>query len=119
MSGGQCPVAKYNVALMKSILHEKLDLAQLLNVHLIDLEDAPEAYRRFNSGEPVKYVFDPHGTIRKFLKGRQQTEGAARAGVHASGSTSAAGTSTSHARTSGSSSQTSHPEAPGTGERKL
>jgi hypothetical protein len=63
---------RYNVSLLKSILHGRLDLAQALNVRVIGLEDAAEAFKRFNSGEPVKYVFDPHGTLRKFLSDQQR-----------------------------------------------
>jgi glutathione-independent formaldehyde dehydrogenase len=58
---GQCPVMKFNRELMLSILHNRIAVADALNVTVIKLEDAPEAYKKFNAGAAIKYVFDPHG----------------------------------------------------------
>lgn len=60
---GQCPVMSYNRDLMKTILHDRVDLSKLLNVKIISLEEAPEAYSTFNKQEAVKYVIDPHGML--------------------------------------------------------
>jgi glutathione-independent formaldehyde dehydrogenase len=62
---GQCPVKQFNVDLLKTILWDRVDLGPLLNVEVIPLEMATEAYKRFDSGEAVKFVFDPHGMIGK------------------------------------------------------
>jgi len=61
---GQCPVMAYNLELMKAILYERVNLQELLNVKIISLEEAPEAYKTFNDGEAAKYVIDPHGVMR-------------------------------------------------------
>ena len=60
---GQCPVMKFHRELMQSILHNRLKVADALNVRVIKLEDAPEAYNKFSHGEPVKYIIDPHGYL--------------------------------------------------------
>jgi len=60
---GQCPVKAHNKELMKCILHDRIKLEQLLNVKVISLSEVPAAYERFNEGEAVKYVIDPHGMI--------------------------------------------------------
>lgn len=70
---GQCPVLQYQKDLMKLILHDRVDLAPLLNVKIIGLEDAPEAYKRFDQGEACKYLIDPHNMLR-------QQQGTASAG---------------------------------------
>jgi len=60
---GQCPVNNSNFDLMKTIIYDQVDLSRLLNVKYITLDEVPEAYSKFNEGEPVKYVVDPHGTF--------------------------------------------------------
>jgi glutathione-independent formaldehyde dehydrogenase len=40
-------------------------LGELLNVEIIPLDKAPEAYRAFDDGSPKKFVIDPHGTVKK------------------------------------------------------
>lgn len=65
---GQCPVMKYNAKLYNAIMHDKLHIADAVNVRVIDLEDAPKAYNDFNNGACCKYVIDPHGLVRKHLK---------------------------------------------------
>jgi len=66
---GQCPVTNFNTDLMKAILADRVKLADALNVRIIDLEQAEEAYKSFDKGEAFKYVFDPHGILRERLRG--------------------------------------------------
>src|SRR5712675_1055099 len=41
---GQCPVMKYNRALMQAILHDKVRIAKAVNVEVISLDGAPQGY---------------------------------------------------------------------------
>jgi len=58
---GQCPVMKYNRQLMMAILHDKVRIADAVNVEVISLDDAPRGYRDFDQGAAKKFVLDPHG----------------------------------------------------------
>ncbi|MBF4993966.1 formaldehyde dehydrogenase, glutathione-independent [Arthrobacter gandavensis] len=58
---GQCPVMKYNRDLMMAILNDRVQIAKAVNATAIRLDDAPQAYREFDSGAARKYVIDPHG----------------------------------------------------------
>jgi glutathione-independent formaldehyde dehydrogenase len=60
---GQCPVMKYNRALMMAILHDRVQIAANVNATPIPLDEAPEGYAAFDQGAARKYVLDPHGTI--------------------------------------------------------
>ena len=60
---GQCPVLKYNRALMMAILHDKVHVAKACNVEVISLDDAPKGYEDFDKGAAKKFVIDPHGSI--------------------------------------------------------
>jgi glutathione-independent formaldehyde dehydrogenase len=60
---GQCPVMKYNRALMQCILHDKVQIAKNVNVTVISLDKAPQGYKDFDKGAARKYVLDPHGMI--------------------------------------------------------
>ncbi|GMW00174.1 MAG: alcohol dehydrogenase [Candidatus Hydrogenedentota bacterium] len=60
---GQCPVMKYNRALMQCILHDKIQIAKAVNVEAISLDDAPKGYKDFDKGAAKKFVIDPHGMI--------------------------------------------------------
>jgi glutathione-independent formaldehyde dehydrogenase len=60
---GQCPVMKYNRALMQCILHDKVQIAKDVNVTVITLDKAPQGYKDFDKGAARKYVLDPHGMI--------------------------------------------------------
>lgn len=62
-STGQCPVMKYNRALMQAILYDKIQIAKAVNVTVIPLEEAPRGYRDFDKGAAAKFVMDPHGMI--------------------------------------------------------
>lgn len=60
---GQCPVMKYNRDLMMAILNDKVQIAQAVGATPISLDDAPQAYRDFDSGVARKYVIDPSGML--------------------------------------------------------
>ena len=60
---GQCPVMKYNRALMQCILHDKIKIAKAVNVTTISLDGAPKGYKDFDKGAARKFVIDPHGMI--------------------------------------------------------
>jgi glutathione-independent formaldehyde dehydrogenase len=62
---GQCPVMKYNRQLMQAILHERIKIAQAVNVEVIRLDDASRGYEDFDKGAAKKFVIDPHGLISK------------------------------------------------------
>jgi glutathione-independent formaldehyde dehydrogenase len=61
---GQCPVMQYNRELMMAILHDKAQIAKAVNATVIDLEDAPQGYKDFDSGVSKKFVLDPHGDLQ-------------------------------------------------------
>lgn len=66
MTAGQCPVMHYHRELMEAILWDRMPyLSKLMNVEVISLEQAPEAYHIFDEGSPKKFVIDPHGMIKK------------------------------------------------------
>ncbi len=60
---GQCPVMKYHRGLMMAILHDKVQIAKAVGATPISLDEAPDAYQRFDAGAPQKFVIDPHGMI--------------------------------------------------------
>ena len=60
---GQCPVMKYNRALMMAILHDKIQIAKAVNVTTIALDEAVKGYKDFDKGAAKKFVIDPHGMI--------------------------------------------------------
>ena len=60
---GQTPVLKYNRNLMQAILHNRLPIAEIVNVSVISLDQAPEGYQQFDGGAPRKFVIDPHGML--------------------------------------------------------
>ncbi|SAL62649.1 glutathione-independent formaldehyde dehydrogenase [Caballeronia choica] len=62
---GQTPVLKYNRNLMQAILWDRLDIANAVNVTVINLDEAPSGYAEFDSGVPKKFVIDPHGSLKK------------------------------------------------------
>jgi glutathione-independent formaldehyde dehydrogenase len=63
LSTGQCPVIKYNRALMQAILYDKIEIAKAVNVETITLDQAPRGYADFDKGAAKKYVIDPHGMV--------------------------------------------------------
>jgi glutathione-independent formaldehyde dehydrogenase len=60
---GQCPVMKYNRALMQAILFDKIQIAKAVNATVIPLSEAPRGYRDFDKGAAAKFVMDPHGLL--------------------------------------------------------
>jgi glutathione-independent formaldehyde dehydrogenase len=62
---GQTPVLKYNRQLMQAILWDKLPIAEVVNVKVIKLDQAPEGYKNFDAGAANKFVIDPHGELAK------------------------------------------------------
>ena len=62
---GQTPVIKYGRQLMQAILHDRLNIAEIVNAKIISLEDAVQGYASFDEGAAVKYVLDPHGILEK------------------------------------------------------
>jgi glutathione-independent formaldehyde dehydrogenase len=62
---GQTPVMKYNRQLMQAILWDRLNIAEIVGVQLITLDQAPEGYAAFDAGAPKKYVIDPHHLLAK------------------------------------------------------
>lgn len=61
---GQCPVMKYNRALMQAILHDRVSIAKNVNAKAIPLEDAPRGYAEFDAGAATKYVLNPNGYLK-------------------------------------------------------
>ncbi|TWD80967.1 glutathione-independent formaldehyde dehydrogenase [Kribbella amoyensis] len=61
---GQCPVMRYNRALMEAILHDRTQIAKNVNATVIPLDQAPQGYADFDKGAARKYVLDPHGMIK-------------------------------------------------------
>ena len=49
---GQCPVMKYNPALMPAILHDKMQIAKAVNATVISLDNAPRATRTSTRARP-------------------------------------------------------------------
>jgi glutathione-independent formaldehyde dehydrogenase len=61
---GQTPVLKYNRALMQAILYDRLPIGKIVNATVINLNDAPQGYKDFDSGVSKKFVLDPHGALK-------------------------------------------------------
>src|SRR6202140_270151 len=53
---GQTPVMKYSRGLKMAILHDRIKTGKDVNIELIPLEKAPEAYQLFASGVAKKFV---------------------------------------------------------------
>src|SRR5699024_5426188 len=62
-TSGQCPVKQYNRQLMTLILADKAHIADAVNATKITLDEAPEAYQKFDAGAAHKYVIDPHNMV--------------------------------------------------------
>ncbi|MBD8554190.1 formaldehyde dehydrogenase, glutathione-independent [Rhizobium sp. CFBP 8762] len=60
---GQTPVVKYHRQLMQAILHDRLNIAEIVNATVISLEDAAQGYESFDKGVAKKFVLDPHGLL--------------------------------------------------------
>ncbi|WP_438391932.1 formaldehyde dehydrogenase, glutathione-independent [Caballeronia sp. DA-9] len=62
---GQTPVMKYNRNLMRAILWDRLNIAEVVNATVIGLDEAPKGYAEFDSGIPKKFVIDPHNSLKR------------------------------------------------------
>jgi glutathione-independent formaldehyde dehydrogenase len=62
---GQTPVLKCNRQLMQAILWDRLPIAKIVNVKVINLEQPPGGYKYFDAGVANKLVIDPHGQLPK------------------------------------------------------
>lgn len=60
---GQCPVMEYNRNLMQAIMHDKIKIADAVNVQVISLDEGPKGYADFDSGAAKKFVINPHGMV--------------------------------------------------------
>jgi glutathione-independent formaldehyde dehydrogenase len=60
---GQTPVMKYHRGLMMAILHDRIKIAEAVNVEVIALDQAPAAYAAFDAGVAKKFVIDPHHVL--------------------------------------------------------
>ncbi len=65
---GQTPVMKYNRALMQAILWDRINIAEVVGVQVISLDDAPRGYHEFDAGAPRKFVIDPHNQLGHLRK---------------------------------------------------
>ena len=57
-------MVRYNRKLMNALLHDRLPIADIVNVTVVSLDEAPEGYRKFDGGAPRKFVIDPHGLLK-------------------------------------------------------
>jgi glutathione-independent formaldehyde dehydrogenase len=62
---GQTPVLKYNRYLMQAILWNRIQIAKVVGVQVISLDEAPAGYAQFDAGAPKKFVIDPHNMLGK------------------------------------------------------
>jgi glutathione-independent formaldehyde dehydrogenase len=60
---GQCPVLRYNRALMMAILYDRVQIGAAVNATVINLDEAPDGYRDFDQGAARKFVIDPNGYL--------------------------------------------------------
>lgn len=61
---GQTPVMQYNRELMMAIMSGKAQIAKAVNAKKISINEAPSAYQVFDKGASVKFVIDPHGSVK-------------------------------------------------------
>ena len=54
---------RYHRGLMMAILHDKIRIADAVNVRMISLDDAPQGYQDFDQGAAKKFVIDPHEMV--------------------------------------------------------
>ena len=80
---GQTPVMRYHRGLMMAILHDRIKIAQAVNVEVIPLDQAPAAYAAFDAGVARKFVIDPHHVLDARLGRTAAPHGAERTARHA------------------------------------
>jgi 6-phosphogluconate dehydrogenase (decarboxylating) len=54
---------RHHRRLMMAILHDRVHIAKAVNARAISLDEAPQGYAEFDSGEATKFVIDPHNLI--------------------------------------------------------
>ncbi len=57
---GQIATQHYNRQLMQAIMWDRINIAEVVGVQVINLDQAPEGYGEFDAGVPKKFVIDPH-----------------------------------------------------------
>ena len=57
---GRPLVMKYNRQLMQAIMWDRINIAEVVGVQVISLDQAPEGYGEFDAGVPKKFVIDTH-----------------------------------------------------------
>lgn len=62
---GQTPVMKYNRQLMQAVLWDRINIADIVGVQVITLDQAPSGYQQFDAGAPKKFVIDPHNLLKR------------------------------------------------------
>ena len=66
MIAGQCPVVKYSRDLMMAILWGRMNyLAEVMNAHVVSLDNSIDAYRVFDQGSAEKFIIDPHNSTKR------------------------------------------------------
>jgi glutathione-independent formaldehyde dehydrogenase len=51
---------KYNRQLMWAIMWDRINIAEVVGVQVISLDQAPEVYGEFDAGVPKKFEIDPY-----------------------------------------------------------
>ncbi|MGL4395191.1 MAG: formaldehyde dehydrogenase, glutathione-independent, partial [Hyphomicrobium sp.] len=61
---GMAPVMNYNRQLAEAIMWDRMPwLSATVNVEVVSLDAAPDAYAAFDQGSSKKFVLDPHGML--------------------------------------------------------
>ncbi|MCY1432539.1 Glutathione-independent formaldehyde dehydrogenase [compost metagenome] len=45
---------------MQAIMWDRINIAEVVGVQVISLDQAPQGYGEFDAGVPKKFVIDPH-----------------------------------------------------------
>ncbi len=56
---------KYNRQLMQAVLWDRINIADIVGVQVITLDQAPSGYQQFDAGAPKKFVIDPHDLLKR------------------------------------------------------
>jgi glutathione-independent formaldehyde dehydrogenase len=48
-----------------TVLHGRTRIGDIMPFKVVSLDEAPDAYASFEKGEAVKYLIDPHNTLRR------------------------------------------------------
>ncbi|BBP61268.1 hypothetical protein PHLH4_48580 [Pseudomonas sp. St316] len=55
----------YNLQLAQAIMWDRLNIADIVGVEVITLDEAPKGYGEFDAGVPKKFVIAPHNMFRQ------------------------------------------------------